>query len=748
MDVITYALAKKYADEQMKNIPGYLESVRNQLKAIQDILTLERSDPITQTVNLADLGGSVASGVVDGVVDMTVKGRTGRNLLEHGNFPDGSDKWTVVGGTLTISNNTAIVTGSGANSYAWLMQSPLPLPGGTGKEIFCRVKIKIDNTDCNLIRVYGFDGTSSVIFDERTNPVQDQEYTLYGIAPLVSDSKFGIYTFHRYADAATANGKVMEVQEVFVLDLDAEGLAGKTADEINTMFPDWFDGTKSTGPKRMRVVGKNLIKGESEQNNHLFNQGGGIWTYLNVWENGKLKVTNGSNSVHGLGVKLKTKIGEAYTIKCQAQDADDAIARVIVGDNTGTGVRYGNYYPNTEVSFTFVADANEIIIRFIRAGLSNPDKPIYFWNIQFEEGAIATTREPYKESLVYAPEVGRSLPNGVADEVDVNEGVKAKNVSDWVILNGDENWVQKLVSTNTIMFGFGGLEKPHKVTPDVVCTRSFPITSIRNNLWNADIEGVFFMNPGQPDPLRVNINKFRLTTQDVAGFKAWLQANPISLLYELANPETIQHDIPPQSLLSFENGTLLQEHAIGEVTFYAANCQVSDSNYPIEELDFIKKVNLETGATAELDVSIAVIAPDGLSFTHPDLSVGDLVDWDRYYSSELSTLAELEYTVPLANVKSSIIRTQQLATKTADYTVTADDYIILADGSTAAVNITLPSVLVSKGLSFKVKAINITNAVKILTEGAETIDEAIDHTFSTANEVIEVLGDGANWVIV
>lgn len=740
-------------------IPTDLSPIRSELKAIQDIMTLERSDPIIQIGQIDSLGGSVAPGVVDGVVDMSVKGRTGRNLIKDGNFPDGATKWFAGGGTLSIANNTATSTGNGVVLAPEIYQDT-DIEAITGKEVFIRFKAKVTNAATPNIVVHLRGSISGNVYSviNQSSAIQNQEYTVYDIVTITSVlvGKIQLRILHAYADPAEANGKSMEVQEVLTKDLTAEGLTGETADEINTMFPDWFDGTQSAGPKRMKTVGKNLIKGESEQNNHLFNQGGGIWTHLNVWENGKLKVTDGSNNVHGRGVKLKTKIGEAYTIKCQAQDADDATARIIVGDNTGTGVKYGNYYPNAEVSFTFAADANEIIIRFIRAGLNNPDKPVYFWNIQLEEGAIATDREDYKQSLVYASEVGQSLPNGVADVVDVNEGIKIKNIEeDTTILKNATTWGVMQELTNTILFqknltgslnhaipsgGHGIVTGPLQVDND-----NYPAEG-SSDLWTVDIEGIGVNTAGT---MNLRVDKSKLTTIDSAGLEAYLQsANQVIFHYQLAEPETIQLDIPSQSLLSFENGTLLQEHAIGEVTFYGANCPVSDTKYPIEQLDFIKKVNPSTGAMTDLDVSQAVIAADGLSFTHPDLSVGDLVDWDRYYSSELSTLAELSYTVPLANLKSTITRTQQVVTKTADYTVAADDYIILADGSTAAVNITLPTLLVAKNLNFKIKAVNITNAVKLITEGTETIDGAVDYTFSTANEVVEVVGDGVNWVMV
>ena len=50
--------------------------------------------------------------------------------------------------------------------------------------------------------------------------------------------------------------------------------------------------------------------------------------------------------------------------------------------------------------------------------------------VQVEKNSSATEYEPYKESIAYLPEVGRSLPNGVCDEVNVVEGKRTQRVSE------------------------------------------------------------------------------------------------------------------------------------------------------------------------------------------------------------------------------------------------------------------------------------------------------------------------------
>ncbi|HSQ88691.1 hypothetical protein, partial [Romboutsia sp.] len=51
----------------------------------------------------------------------------------------------------------------------------------------------------------------------------------------------------------------------------------------------------------------------------------------------------------------------------------------------------------------------------------------------------------------------------------------------------------------------------------------------------------------------IRINKSKLATQDVAGFKAWLQANPVTVVYQLATE--LVYECTPLDLASFDGET-------------------------------------------------------------------------------------------------------------------------------------------------------------------------------------------------
>ena len=87
-------------------------------------------------------------------------------------------------------------------------------------------------------------------------------------------------------------------------------------------------------------------------------------------------------------------------------------------------------------------------------------------------------------------------------------------------------------------------------------------------------------------------------------------------------------------------------------------------------------------------------------------------------------------------------------TKTADYTATVNDGVILVDTNAAAVTITLPTAVGNTGKRFIIKVIDATNTTTIDGDGTETIDGATTKSLSTLWETVRIISDGANWLII
>ena len=106
------------------------------------------------------------------------------------------------------------------------------------------------------------------------------------------------------------------------------------------------------------------------------------------------------------------------------------------------------------------------------------------------------------------------------------------------------------------------------VTNKVVCDK-FPYTAIGIQSTNYEmVQSLGFTNFGYID---IRIHKSKLQSQDVTGFKQWLQQNPVTVVYQLAEPtyEEVEYNDTKLFIESFKNSTL----------FYNSNIPVTSKLY-------------------------------------------------------------------------------------------------------------------------------------------------------------------------
>ncbi len=84
-----------------------------------------------------------------------------------------------------------------------------------------------------------------------------------------------------------------------------------------------------------------------------------------------------------------------------------------------------------------------------------------------------------------------------------------------------------------------------------------------------------------------------------------------------------------------------------------------------------------------------------------------------------------------------------IITKASNYTIDADDQIILGNGT---VTITLPTPVGNR--SYTIKNIHASLTVTVATTGSETIDGASTVALSSQYDAITVISDGSNWHVV
>lgn len=197
---------------------------------------------------------------------------------------------------------------------------------------------------------------------------------------------------------------------------------------------------------------------------------------------------------------------------------------------------------------------------YIEDSVYNTEKSFIFTDIQIEEGTVATAYEPYQEDVkeVTLPikDGIKSLPNGVYDSVyyDNNAIPTWKGVMkkvERITFNGNENIKYTAGAegseVNTLRF---------QVPIEVKVKDGFGSNLISNfpcansPTWASDVEGVQIHG----NILYVRINKSRLATPDVEGFKAWLTANPITVYCQRENTQWIKVDLPEEYELKTFNG--------------------------------------------------------------------------------------------------------------------------------------------------------------------------------------------------
>lgn len=160
------------------------------------------------------------------------------------------------------------------------------------------------------------------------------------------------------------------------------------------------------------------------------------------------------------------------------------------------------------------------------------DNFVKFKNIQIEVGTSKTQYEPYKcdkkDILISAP-----LRN-VDDVQDImyedNGQVKVYRKLGKYTFTGDENFALNASRDDYIRFVINTLPQPVDTDKTGIISNNFPSNSdsiTKETVFGYEETGIVFC-----------ILKSKLTTPNVEGFKAWLKANPTTVIYQLAEPVT------------------------------------------------------------------------------------------------------------------------------------------------------------------------------------------------------------------
>lgn len=280
--------------------------------------------------------------------------------------------------------------------------------------------------------------------------------------------------------------------------------------------------------------------------------------------------------------------------------------------NGGSSDYYGSFDASSNTAkLEFVYnEQGENVIGFhneVKEGLTK----LQWSNIQLEEGTQATPYEPYiEDKLTILSPVQLEKVGDVADKIIEKDGVFGveKNIID-KLFNGSENWVLSgwAPQENTIAFKLQNTNN----TNLGICDKFI----LNRN--NSTIDTEAFNVDSVWNEISIRINKSKLSTQDVTGFKKWLSDNTVLIMYS-DNTSTfipLPHD-QQIKLRTFANKTNISFLTEIEGTIKAqvpkslgatVNTHTEQINNLNKELDRVKKLEESTVSTVTTESDFTTV---------------------------------------------------------------------------------------------------------------------------------------------
>ena len=142
------------------------------------------------------------------------------NLIDNGNFAKTPLylTWTGIKNAPTVSGNTLSSTATNTDVYAGI-QTYARKTTTEGEVYYFRARVRVTNPDCQKIKVMALGGRGNY---EVNNPQENRWYDIYSTVNARTETSWLLQIEHHYADAETANGKVMEVQDVMMINLSED----------------------------------------------------------------------------------------------------------------------------------------------------------------------------------------------------------------------------------------------------------------------------------------------------------------------------------------------------------------------------------------------------------------------------------------------------------------------------------------------------------------------------------------------
>lgn len=284
--------------------------------------------------------------------------------------------------------------------------------------------------------------------------------------------------------------------------------------------------------------GENLMRGTVFEKSHA--------DY--TLEDGRYTVSGDStfNWAHVSFVIDNLVVGAEYVCSCFIESSGNKSGIVQLADGNNKTLIFTRYATGN-VGESFIATSPTMYLRLF----ANNDE---YSGVKRYSNVIVSKKHNKRTILLDSPlrKVGT-----IADVLDL-EKMKVVRKCKTITIDGssDENWGIDLPKTDIILFYCKNIITENAPKNYDIHLISDKFSSFRyDNMWDNTNEGISVSN----NILRINISKSKLETQDVAGFKKWLQSNPVTVVYQLATPTTEDIQVSPTDnpLTSYTPSTTL-----------------------------------------------------------------------------------------------------------------------------------------------------------------------------------------------